>query len=246
MGSPVSGLLCELVLRKLEKSILCDFKNDDIYFKRYVDDVFVIWKNDRKIDESISKINNNDDGLMLKIEQKGSLLIHYLDIDIEFKEEGHLITKVCVKPTHSPLYIPSHSNDPYQYKMAAFCALVRRPFLYCSNVVGRQKEFNRILHVARMLGYRADMITALIKNFKISKAKAPSGYFSKITKFTYDRSKNAIMKEISACKKSNLVFKRTPNLYKLLRNDKDNIDKEGRAGVYKIPNENLELDIKKN
>ncbi|XP_067136877.1 uncharacterized protein [Centruroides vittatus] len=39
MGSPMSGLLCELVLRRLEKSVICGFMNDIMYFKRYVDDV---------------------------------------------------------------------------------------------------------------------------------------------------------------------------------------------------------------
>ncbi|XP_067134131.1 uncharacterized protein [Centruroides vittatus] len=131
MGSPMSGLLCELVLRRLEKSVIGGFMNDIMYFKRYVDDVLVIWKNDQKIEEFINRINNNDDGLMLKIEQTCSSRIHLLDIDIEFKE-GHLITKVYVKPTHSPLCIPSRSNDPYQYKMAAFRAFVHRAFLYCS------------------------------------------------------------------------------------------------------------------
>ncbi|XP_067129391.1 uncharacterized protein [Centruroides vittatus] len=183
MGSPMSGLLCELVLRRLEKSVICGFMNDIMYFKRYVDDVLVIWKNDQKIEEFINRINNNDDGLMLNIEQTCSSRIHFLDIDIEFKE-GHLTTKVYVKPTHSPLYIPSRSNDPYQYKMAAFRALVHRAFLYCSSVVDRQKEICRISHIARTLGYRADMITALIKNYKIHKTKAQRGDIRKFTKFT--------------------------------------------------------------
>ncbi|XP_023216115.1 uncharacterized protein LOC111618776 [Centruroides sculpturatus] len=245
MGSPMSGLLCELVLRRLEKSALSVFLNAIVYFKRYVDDVLVIWKNDQKIDEFINMINSNNDGLMLKIEQKCASRIHFLDIDIEFKE-GRLTTNVYVKPTHSPLYIPSHSNDPYQYKMAAFRALIQRAFLYCSNVLDRQKEINRILHIARSLGYKEGMITTLVRKYKTNKTKTQNDGFGKITKFTYDRKRKAIMKEISARKESRLIFKRAPNLYRLLRNDKDSIDKEKRAGVYKIPYENRELDINKN
>ncbi|XP_023235589.1 uncharacterized protein LOC111634972 [Centruroides sculpturatus] len=245
MGSPMSGLLCELVLRRLEKSALSVFLNDIVYFKRYVDDVFVIWKNDKKIDDFISMINNNDDGLMLKIEQKNASQIHFLDIDVEFKE-GHLATKVYVKPTHSPLYIPSHSNDPYQYKVAAFRALIQRAFLYCSSVLDRQQEINRVLNIARSLGYRRDMIITLVKKYKVNKTKAQKCDFGKITKFTYDKKRKDIMKEIAVRKKSKLIFKRAPNLYKLLRNDKDRVDKEKRAGVYRIPYENRELDINKN
>ncbi|XP_023222967.1 uncharacterized protein LOC111624377 [Centruroides sculpturatus] len=53
------------------------------------------------------------------------------------------------------------------------------------------------------------------------------------------------MKEIARRKESRMVLRRAPNLYKILRNDKDNIRAEERAGVYKIPYENLQLDVKK-
>ncbi|XP_067120757.1 uncharacterized protein [Centruroides vittatus] len=81
MGSPVSGILCELVIRKLEKKVLYDFRKDVIYFKRYVDDVLIVWRNNGMISKFLEGINSNKDGLKLRMEQKSSLAIHFLDIN---------------------------------------------------------------------------------------------------------------------------------------------------------------------
>ncbi|XP_067119331.1 uncharacterized protein [Centruroides vittatus] len=244
MGSPISGILCELVVRKLEKRVLFDFRKDIVYFKRYVDDIFILWKNNRKINEFIEGINRNSDGLKLKLEQKSSVTIHFLDINIQFKN-GHLSTSVYVKPTHSPLYIPSQSNDPYHYKMAAFRALIRRAFLYCDNVMDRAKEINRILQVAETLGYRKSAITGMVKRYEKNVARGSRQRPAKITKFTYNRYAKSIMKEIANRNETSIILKRAPNLYKILRNDKDSIRKEEKAGVYRIPYENAQLGIKK-
>ncbi|XP_023225796.1 uncharacterized protein LOC111626593 [Centruroides sculpturatus] len=148
MGSPMSGLLCELVLHNLEKQVVNSFKKDIVFYKRYVDDVCTIWRNNERIHEFIQVINNNNnDGLKLKLEQKSHERIHFLDIDIQLK--GDCITmSIYIKPTHNPLYIPANSNDPHEYKMSAFRALIRTAFTYCSNVLDRIKEIDRIKEVA--------------------------------------------------------------------------------------------------
>ncbi|XP_067130234.1 uncharacterized protein [Centruroides vittatus] len=179
-----------------------------------------------------------------KLEQKSSVTIHFLDINIQFKN-GHLSTSVYVKPTHSPLYIPSQSNDPYHYKMAAFRALIRRAFLYCDNVMDRAKEINRILLVAETLGYRKSAITGMVKRYEKNVARGSKQRPAKITKFTYNRYAKSIMKEIANRNETSIILKRAPNLYKILRNDKDSIRKEEKAGVYRIPYENAQLGIKK-
>ncbi|XP_067131219.1 uncharacterized protein [Centruroides vittatus] len=56
-------------------------------------------------------MNSNNHGLMLKLEQLSTTEVHFLDISVTFKE-GSLSTKVYIKPTHDPLYIPTTSNDP--------------------------------------------------------------------------------------------------------------------------------------
>ncbi|XP_023216112.1 uncharacterized protein LOC111618773 [Centruroides sculpturatus] len=245
MGSPLSGILCELVVRRLGRIILHGFKEDVMYFSRYVDDIFILWRNNSRIKDFLDKINDNNDGLTLRLEQKSSLDLHFLDIGIKFKK-GHLSTSVFIKPSHSPLYIPSHSKDPYKYKIEAFRALIRRAFLYCETVQDRSKEIDRIISVAKTLGYRKNAILGMVKKFE---ANIKKGSFKNasagIVKFTYNESMNRVMKEIARRKGSKMLIKRAPNLYKILRNDKDDIMSEEKAGVYRIPYENMQLGVKK-
>ncbi|XP_023210199.1 uncharacterized protein LOC111613110 [Centruroides sculpturatus] len=139
MGSPLTEILCELVVRRLERGVLRNFEEDIIHFVRYVDDIFILWRNDSRIHEFLNRINNNKDGLRLKLEQKSSLNVHFLDINIKFMGD-HLSTSVYIKPTHTPLYIPTQSMDPYRYKMAAFQALLRRAYLYCDRIGDRDNK----------------------------------------------------------------------------------------------------------
>ncbi|XP_023228594.1 uncharacterized protein LOC111628967 [Centruroides sculpturatus] len=244
MGSPISGLLFELVVKKIEEKVVHSFRNDIVYFKKYVDDIFILWKSNRGISNFIERINDNKDDLNLKLEQKSSVMIHFLDINITFKK-GHLSTNVYTKPTHSPLYIPAQSSDPFRYKLAAFRALVRRAFLYCDNIMYRNKEMKRIMQIAETLGYRRNIITGIIRKFEIGDTGASKQGPSKYTKYTFNKNVRTVMKEIADNKGSTLIVKRAPNPYKILRNDKGDIKKEDKAGVYRIPYENQQLGIEK-
>ncbi|XP_023240139.1 uncharacterized protein LOC111638620 [Centruroides sculpturatus] len=243
MGSPMSGLLCELVVRQLEKEVLGEFMEDIILYKRYVDDVLIIWKDERRIEEFLSMINNNNHGLKLKLEQKSPMQIHFLDIDIKFKQ-GCVQAAVYLKPTHAPLYIPAWSNDPFRYKMSSFKALIKRAFLYCTNIQDRLNEINRIKKVAKNLGYKTSTINGLIKGYKQGTSKR-DGRKNRFNKFTYNKNVEGIMEELCTYKDTRTVYKRAPNIYRLLRNDKDKVGMKEKAGVYRIPFENQQLGVAK-
>ncbi|XP_023237766.1 uncharacterized protein LOC111636698 [Centruroides sculpturatus] len=241
MGSPLSGILCELVVRRLERGVVRNFKEDVIHFVRYVDDIFILWKNNSRIHEFLNRINNNKDGLRLKLEQKSSLNVHFLDINIKFMGD-HLSTSVYIKPTHTPLYIPAQSMDPYRYKMAAFQTLIRRAYLYCDRIGDRNKEIDSILQVAQTLGYKKRTIVGLLKKYeRIKERKSLNTAPNRRLKFIYNNNLNSIMKEVANRKQARIVLKRAPNLYKILRNDNDRIKTEEKPGVYKVPYENIQL-----
>ncbi|XP_023239966.1 uncharacterized protein LOC111638474 [Centruroides sculpturatus] len=236
MGSPMSGLLCELVVRKMEHSTIINFNEDIILYKIYVDDVLIIWKNDTKIEQFLSQMNSNQHGLKLNLEQISSNVLHFLDINIKF-QNGSLCTNVYIKPTHDPIYIPSTSNDPIAYKLSAFRALIRRAFLYCSNMMDTIEELNKSKEVAKVLGFGTRSVKYLITAYNDSrkgKKKKPDGS-SNITKFTYNKRLSPVMKEITNYKNTNIVYKRAPTLYTSLRNDKEKINEKEQPGVYAIP-----------
>ncbi|XP_023222618.1 uncharacterized protein LOC111624069 [Centruroides sculpturatus] len=53
------------------------------------------------------------------------------------------------------------------------------------------------------------------------------------------------MEELCKYKSTRSIYKRAPNIYKLLRNDKDKIGMKEKAGVYRIPFENQQLGVEK-
>ncbi|XP_067124827.1 uncharacterized protein [Centruroides vittatus] len=245
MGSPMSGLLCELVVRKMERITLNNFKEDIIMYKRYVDDVLVIWRNHARIQQFLSAMNSNDHGLKLSLEQVSSDELHFLDISIAFRN-GSIDTKVYIKPTHDPLYIPSTSNDPITYKLSAFRALIRRAFQYCSNILDTMRELDRIRQVAKVLGFGPRTVERLIaayRNPKVNKKKRD--LTNGITKFTYNKRLSSVMEGIAGRMNSTIVYKRAPSIYRLLRNDKDAIRPSEQPGVYSIPYSNDQLKIDK-
>ncbi|XP_067139892.1 uncharacterized protein [Centruroides vittatus] len=246
MGSPMSGLLCELVVRRMERMTIFNYNEYIIMYKRYVDDVLIIWNNDAMIQRFLDQMNSNQHGLKLNLEQISSKQLHFLDVGIEFRN-GTLYTKVYIKPTHDPMYIPANSNDPTVYKLSAFRALIRRAFLYCSNIMDTMDELGRIKMVAKELGFETRsierLITAYVKPKSNSKKKPEAG--GNFTKFTYNKCLFPIMKQISRHKNASILCKRAPTVYRLIRNDKERIGDREQAGVYAIPYKNEQLGIDK-
>ncbi|XP_067126128.1 uncharacterized protein [Centruroides vittatus] len=243
MGSPMSGLLCELVVRQLEKDILRSFEEYIVMYKRYVDDVLIIWKDERKIGDFLIAMNDNPHGLQLKMEQKSRTQLHFLDINIKFRR-GDIQTSVYLKPTLAPLYIPAWSNDPFKYKMAAFKALIKRAYVYCTDVRDQIKEIDRIKKVAKQLGYKENVIEGLLKSYKQHRHRGFNRE-DRISKFTYDRKMEGVIEELCRYKGTKMIYKRAPSIYRLLRNDKGAMRMQDRAGVYKIPFENEQLALTK-
>ncbi|XP_067122860.1 uncharacterized protein [Centruroides vittatus] len=133
MGSPMSAVLCEMVLRKLECDILPLFHNNMVIYTRYVDDIFILWADDCNIQHFIDIINHNPYDLTVELNQQCEFLVNFMDLSIACKE-GKIRTSVYRIPVYHPLVIPSNSIDPGQFKMATFCSWIRRAYTHCSSI----------------------------------------------------------------------------------------------------------------
>ncbi|XP_023215892.1 terminal uridylyltransferase 4-like [Centruroides sculpturatus] len=162
MGSPMSSVLCELVLRNLENSIIPSLQQDILIYARYVDDVFILWKDNRNIKHFVDRINSNPYGLTLELEQQGSNSVNFLDLTITCIK-GEIRTNIYCKPTSIPIIIPKNSADPEHIKMAVFRSWIRRAHTHCTNVCDTVKELQYIRSTAAQHGYGRRRIEALIK-----------------------------------------------------------------------------------
>ena len=103
MGSPLSPILAEIYMNNFENEILNNskYKNNIKIWKRYVDDILLIWSGtDRQLDKLLIDINKVNEDIKFTIE-KGNKQINYLDLDIKINDELKFEFKIFRKPTHT-------------------------------------------------------------------------------------------------------------------------------------------------
>ncbi|XP_023217403.1 uncharacterized protein LOC111619816 [Centruroides sculpturatus] len=162
MGSPLSGDLCELVVRQLEEKVLPKFLPNISLYQRYVDEIFILWKTTPNLDDFLSCMNDNAYGLTLGLDQVSNSSAHFLDVNIRLRG-SKIETSVYHKPDQLPLFIPANSSDSFVYKMAAFRALTRRAFTHHTHVRNAWSEIRRIKKIAVEHGYSKALVRGLAR-----------------------------------------------------------------------------------
>ncbi|XP_023241860.1 uncharacterized protein LOC111640093 [Centruroides sculpturatus] len=102
MGSPLSGDLCEMVVRQLESKALPPFLPSILIYKRYVDDILIVWREVSYMTSFVRTVNPF--GLTVELEQ-ASTEVHFLDIGI----------KIVGSTIHTAVY-PSPHPPPRTYQ----------------------------------------------------------------------------------------------------------------------------------
>ena len=133
MGSPVSPVLANLYMEAFEDRALSTAVNPPRWWKRFVDDTFVILKKDHK-EEFLQHINSVDPFIQFTTEeQKEDGSMPFLDILVTPQEDGTLTSKVYRKPTHTDQYLQWDSHHNLACKYSVINTLTHRAKAACSN-----------------------------------------------------------------------------------------------------------------
>ena len=128
MGSPISRTLAKIYLQLIEEYHIKHWieNGDLVYYKRYVDDIFIIIDT-RRIDDNIirNRMNSIDGNLEFKITSETNDSINYLDMAIIRNAKGIEIN-IYRKPTSSNITIHHNSNHPQDHKDAAYRYYIHR------------------------------------------------------------------------------------------------------------------------
>ncbi|XP_023234359.1 uncharacterized protein LOC111633935 [Centruroides sculpturatus] len=241
MGSPLSGDLCELVIRKLEQQIIPLYNSNMLLYRRYVDDVLIIWRTEPNVNIFIKEMNNNPYGLKIKLDQKSNRAAHFLDLNIQLMNK-RISYKVFYKECYVPMFIPANSEDPYPYKIAAFRALTKRAFTHHSEWKDTIAELEHIQGMATQHGYGKNLVYNIARAY-IRKRESntpdipdvPLDGNSKRKIVEYNHHLANIYREISSRTNNKVTYSRPRSIYSLLRNGKDTLDLKCAPGVYSIP-----------
>ena len=140
MGSPISPIVANLYMEDLERKAIQSAPHPPAFWKRFVDDTFVIIKSSHK-EEFLDHINSIDPNIQFTSEESredGSM--PFLDMLIIPQEDGTFHTTIYSKPTHTDMYLQWDSQHPISSKYSVVGTLHHRARTVCSNTNLLQQE----------------------------------------------------------------------------------------------------------
>ena len=103
------------------------------YYRRYVDDSFLLFEKKEDIEPFFEFLNNCHPNIKFTIEEESheTSTFPFLDVNI-MKHENRFLTQTYYKPTHTGQYTNWHRFTPRKYKLKIVKCLLSRARI-CSN-----------------------------------------------------------------------------------------------------------------
>ena len=133
MGSPLGPHLANVFLCHWEEIWLnkCPIKFKPLYYKRYMDDTFLLFSSADDVKKFEKYINSRHKNMSFTYEVENDNKLSFLDILVT--RENTFTTNVYRKPTFSGLYTNFHSYLPEKYKTGLLLTLLFRTYTICSD-----------------------------------------------------------------------------------------------------------------
>ena len=179
MGSPLRPSLGNALLAHHENNWLDSFPLEyrPSYYRRYVDDIFVLFKLSDHIKRFQSYLNSCHVNMSFNIEPEQNNKISFLDVNV-IREQGKFTTSVHRKPTFSGVYTHFDSFLPDTYKIGMICTLVNRSFRIYSSWSKFHQQLIFLREIFQKNGYSENFIDRCFKlsldRIHILKEKVPT------------------------------------------------------------------------
>ena len=137
--------------------------NSPRWWKRYVDDTFVILKQSQR-EEFLQHITSVDPSIQFtteEAEQDGSM--PFLDTLVTPQEDGTLTTRVYRKPTYTDLYLQWDSHHNLACKYSVINTLTHRAKTECSKSKLLEEELKHLYEVLQQCKYPRWAINKILK-----------------------------------------------------------------------------------
>ena len=110
----------------------CPVKFKPVYYRRYLDDIFVLFKSCDHLIKFRDYLNKCHPNMKFSFDEEKNGKLSFLDEEVS-REGNKFATTVCRKPTFSGVYAHFDSFLPTAYKFSMIYTLVFRSFSICSN-----------------------------------------------------------------------------------------------------------------
>nr|VZI14968.1 unnamed protein product [Spirometra erinaceieuropaei] len=235
MGSPISGLLAELVLQRLEHEVFQTL-NPKMWL-RYVDDTCVVIKN-REVERLHQRLNDVFPAIQFTRKEAVGDSLSFLDVKIQRLDDGNLATSVHRKGSDSEIILNYGSNHPAAHKRNCVRTLFHRAYRYCSIDDLLKKELGYLYRLFRSNGYPISFVKNGLR--RQAQPRGPSSDKETVTQKFFSLLYMQGTSAMIACQLNQfgirVSHKPASSLRTVLTRVKDSIPKEEQANViYRIP-----------
>ena len=162
MGSPVSPIVANLFMAKLENRALTTFASPPKVWLRYVDDVFSIVLK-QTVDNLLRHLNEQHSSIAFTVEREQNNHLPFMDVAV-LRHGNKLLTEVYRKPTHTGRYLSFQSNHPPSAKRSVIAALMNRKAYITTGESATEAEDIRIRSELATNHYPSSFIEHAINN----------------------------------------------------------------------------------
>ena len=166
MGLPLGPTFANIFLSFHEKSWLdhCPSEFKPVYFRRYVDDCFILFSSRDHIPKFLSYLNSKHSNIKFTCELEQNSKISFLDCLVT-KVNNKFETSTFRKSTFTGLGTSFFSFTPFSFKINGIKTLVNRGCKVASNYVSRNSELNFLRQYFFNNGFPTSIINSQINKF---------------------------------------------------------------------------------
>ena len=166
MGSPLGPAFANAFMCHYEDGWItsCDSQYAPVLYKRYVDDIFLLFNSDADVLPFRDFMNTCHPNMKFTYEVENEGVLAFLDIKI-FRESEKFVTSIHRKETFSGVYSNFHSYIPEEYKFGLIQTLLHRCFSLVSNEELFHKEIEKLKGILHKNAYPSKFVGKCIRIF---------------------------------------------------------------------------------
>ena len=167
MGTKLAPSFANIFMEWFEEKYIYSYTKQPLLWKRYIDDVFMIWQHGQKELDLFVKYLNNCHETIKFTEESSHLIINFLDITVTVGPQNNLVTSLYCKPTDSHNCLLYASEHPRHLLRGIPCSQFSRVRRICSNIMDfRQNSLMLLSHFIRR-GYPTKLVTEAMRKAEL-------------------------------------------------------------------------------
>ena len=166
MGSPLAPILASLFMGYDEEQWISNCKDSHLlYYRRYVEDTFCLFRNEQDAMKFLSYLNSRHPNIRFTFETQLNGKLLFLDVLVD-NSGASCITSIYHKSTYTGLLTNFLSFTCFRYKVCLIYTLVDRTFKINNTTTGREKDLQQLSITLQCNSFPSHLIDKIIKVYK--------------------------------------------------------------------------------